>query len=56
MERVTVPTGYVLSEEQRIEDILAVEEDLLRSEGVDPRWPGFGPSADKDEDRRKRGS
>ena len=37
MERVTVPSGYVLNDDQRIEDILAVQEELLRSEGVDPR-------------------
>lgn len=49
MERVTVSGGYVLRDEQRIEDILAVEEELLRSEGVDPRWPGFGAPADNDD-------
>jgi len=24
-----------------MEDVLAAEADLLRSEGVDPKWPGF---------------
>jgi hypothetical protein len=51
MERVTLPSGYVLNDNQRIEDILAVQEDLLRSEGVDPRWPGFGETTGKDAGR-----
>jgi hypothetical protein len=33
--------GYTLGEGQRMEDVLAVEADLLRSEGIDPAWPGF---------------
>jgi hypothetical protein len=48
MERLT-PTpqkGYVLSDKESVADILAVEAELLRSEGVDPRWPGF-PEDDK---------
>jgi hypothetical protein len=52
MERVTIPSGYVLGDEQSAEDILAVQEDLLRSEGIDPRWPGFdAPAAEQDNDR-----
>ena len=52
MERVTIPSGYVLGDEQSAEDILAVQEDLLRSEGIDPRWPGFdAPAAGQDNDR-----
>jgi hypothetical protein len=50
MERVTVTKGYLLSDEQRIEQILAVQEELLRSEGVDPTWPGFDSSTDDHED------
>jgi hypothetical protein len=46
LERVTPPKGYVLSEQQRMQDVLAVEAELLRSEGVDPRWPGFGEEED----------
>jgi hypothetical protein len=42
MERVEPPTGYVLGEDQRVEDVLAVQAELLRSEGIDPTWPGFG--------------
>jgi hypothetical protein len=33
--------GHVLGEDQRVEDILAVDAELLRSEGIDPTWPGF---------------
>lgn len=49
MERVTIPSGYVLGDEQSAEDILAVQEDLLRSEGIDPRWPGFDTPATEHE-------
>jgi hypothetical protein len=41
VERVEVPTGYVLGEHQTVQDVLAVEAELLRSEGIDPTWPGF---------------
>lgn len=42
MEPVTrPPSGYALGKEQRLEDVLAVEAELLRSEGIDPSWPGF---------------
>lgn len=41
MERVTPPKGYTVTSKQDVEEILAIEADLLRSEGVDPRWPGF---------------
>lgn len=40
MERLT-PVGYVLGEGRRAEDVLAIQADLLRSEGIDPSWPGF---------------
>jgi hypothetical protein len=42
MDRVDVPIGYVLGEDQQAEDVLAVQAELLRSEGIDPAWPGFG--------------
>lgn len=35
------PEGYMLGEGQRVEEVLAVQEELLRSEGIDPTWPGF---------------
>ncbi len=41
MDRVSVPGGYVLGKNQRITDVLAVEDELLRSEGIDPTWPRF---------------
>jgi hypothetical protein len=31
----------MLGEDQRVQDILAVEAELLRSEGIDPAWPPF---------------
>ena len=33
--------GAAITTKQDVEEILAIEADLLRSEGVDPRWPGF---------------
>jgi hypothetical protein len=54
MERVTPPPkGYTVTTKQDVEEILAIEADLLRSEGVDPRWPGF-PDDHKDEDDGQR--
>jgi hypothetical protein len=44
MERL-MPVGYVLGEGRRAEDVLAVQADLLRSEGIDPAWPGFDEKA-----------
>ena len=48
MERLKTeqPSGYVLRGKDDVAEILAVEAELLRSEGVDPRWPGFAPSKD----------
>ena len=39
--RVTTPVGYVLGEDERVEDVLAANAELLRSEGIDPTWPGL---------------
>jgi len=44
LERLT-PGGYVLGEGRRAEDVLAVQAELLRSEGIDPMWPGFDEQA-----------
>jgi hypothetical protein len=41
VDPVSVPEGYMLAEDQRAEDVLAVQAELLRSEGIDPAWPGF---------------
>ena len=49
MERVEPPKGYVLTNKQTVKEILAVEADLLRSEGIDPQWPGF-PEAQQESD------
>ncbi len=47
MERLSPPVGYMLGENQQVHDVLAVEAELLRSEGIDPAWPGFEePGAD----------
>lgn len=50
MERVTPPKGYVLKDKQSVEEILAVEADLLRSEGIDPVWPGFPDQPERDKE------
>lgn len=31
----------MLGKDQQAQDVLAVEAELLRSEGIDPAWPGF---------------
>ncbi len=46
MESVNKPHAYLLRGEQRIEDILAAEAELLRTEGIDPQWPGFAKPRD----------
>ncbi len=47
VERLTppVPVGYMLGKGRRAEDVLAVQAELLRSEGIDPAWPGFDEKA-----------
>jgi hypothetical protein len=52
MERLEPPKGYVLANKHVVEEIMAVEAELLRSEGIDPRWPGFPePEHDHDEEQ-----
>jgi hypothetical protein len=47
MERVTTPArGYILHDREQVEQLLALEAELLRSEGVDPEWPGFDSKPD----------
>jgi hypothetical protein len=53
MGRLTPPKGYTVTTKQDVEEILAIEADLLRSEGVDPRWPGF-PEDRKSEDHQQK--
>ncbi|MGH2900530.1 MAG: hypothetical protein ACRDMZ_17785 [Solirubrobacteraceae bacterium] len=52
MERIEGPKGYVLANKQTVEDIIAIEAELLRSEGVNPRWPGF-PEAEQEHDEEQ---
>ena len=52
MERVEPASSYVVHDRASVEKILAVEAELLRSEGIDPTWPGFPddqvPAEDED--------
>lgn len=41
LERLSPPDGYRLGENRRPEDVLALQAELLRSEGIDPTWPGL---------------
>lgn len=41
MERVEPPKGYVLTSKHALTEILAVEAELLRSEGIDPHGPAL---------------
>jgi len=41
MEPVEQPQPYVLRGEDAIQEVLELEAELLRREGIDPRWPGF---------------
>jgi hypothetical protein len=47
MERVEPPKGYVLTDKAAIRKIMDVEAELLRSEGIDPAWPGFAESSNR---------
>lgn len=35
------PRGYVIGDQRRITDLLAMQAELLRSEGLESEWPGF---------------
>jgi hypothetical protein len=48
VERLKATDGYVLGENQQVEDVLAADAELLRSEGIDPAWPGFGNTQRQD--------
>jgi hypothetical protein len=50
MERVEPASAYVVRDRQSVEKILAVEAELLRSEGIDPAWPAFPDDHADDED------
>jgi hypothetical protein len=49
MDRVKLPKAYVLTSKDAVQEILAVEADLLRGEGIDPAWPGFAEATDETE-------
>ena len=51
--RVKVARGYTLGKDHRMKDVLAVEAELLRSEGLDPAWPGFEADRKGRKKRRK---
>jgi hypothetical protein len=44
VDRVARPPGYILENREHVDRLLAVEAELLRSEGIDPAWPGFSES------------
>jgi hypothetical protein len=52
MERMDEPKGYILPDKAAVEQILAVEAELLRSEGIDPAWPGFADARIRTADKR----
>jgi hypothetical protein len=39
LEGLNPPAGYMLGEDQQVEDVFGIEAELLRSEGIDPAWP-----------------
>ena len=41
LESVSASVGYMLTEDQQVEGVLAVNAELLRTEGIDPGWPGL---------------
>ena len=51
LDRVVPGRGYSLGRDQAMKDVLAAEAELLRSEGIDPTWPGF----DDETKRRLKG-
>ena len=53
MDRVEPPKGYILINKEDVSEIMAVEAELLRSEGIDPTWPGFQDPADETEADRQ---
>jgi hypothetical protein len=50
MERVEPASSDVVHDRASVENILAVEAELLRSEGIDPTWPGFPDEQGRTED------
>ena len=48
------PIGYVLGKGRGVSDVIAAEEKLLRSEGINPEWPGFTPEEERKASRQRR--
>ncbi len=44
LDGVNLHLGVRLGPDQTVEDYLAIGNDLLRSEGIDPTWRGFDES------------
>jgi hypothetical protein len=44
LDRLTAAKGYLLGENRSVEDVIASDAELLRSEGLDPTWPGLTES------------
>jgi hypothetical protein len=45
LDGVDLHLGFRLGPNQTAEDYLAIGDELLRSEGIDPTWHGFGKDA-----------
>jgi hypothetical protein len=43
---LNLSSRYVLGEGQTVNDVLRINAELLASEGLDPKWPGFEDKAD----------
>lgn len=41
LARLRPPVGYRLPPDRSVEEVLEGYAELLRSEGIDPTWPGF---------------
>jgi hypothetical protein len=44
LDGVDLHLGFRLAPNQTVEDYLAIGDELLRSEGIDPTWRGFEKS------------
>ena len=42
-----------MKDKETVEELVAIEADLLRSEGIDPTWPGFADRSDDESDTQK---
>jgi len=49
MDGVEHAAGYIVRDRASVDRILEVEAELLRSEGIDPTWPGFAERDLRDE-------